>query len=135
LTSRALATEALKYAAAIPDTVTARHLLGLIASEIGQPDAAEAHFHRAADLSRQIGYRLGQLLALNNLATHVYVERGQFDMALSAMAECYQINREIGYPKLVRGQRARPKREGRPRRQRTRALRARGRAPEIRHLL
>jgi DNA-binding SARP family transcriptional activator len=93
-----LATEALKYAAAIPDTVTAHHLLGLIASETGEPDAAEGHFHRAADLSRQIGYRLGLSLALNNLATQVYVVRGQFELALSAMAESYQINHELGYP-------------------------------------
>lgn len=93
-----LSAEALAVTDHHPEAVTALHLLGLCASETGNPAQAEEHFHRAADLSRQVNYPLGRALALHNLAALVYFPEGKFDLALTAAAESHQINAALGSP-------------------------------------
>lgn len=92
----ALAAEAEAHLANHPDTVTALHVRGLSAVGVHAWAEGEAHFRRAADLSRQIGYPLGLSLALHNLAL-IHENRGQFDLALAAAAESQAVSNSFGH--------------------------------------
>ncbi len=76
-------------------------VLGAFASETSSLAEAESFFHRAADLGRELGYHPLRMTALHDLASHVYVLRGQFDLALSTDEEAYRIACEhaaVGIP-------------------------------------
>jgi DNA-binding SARP family transcriptional activator len=60
---------------------------------------AEAFFHRAANLSRLIGYSLAQLRSLHGLGQAVYLPRGQFDLALAVEQEVWRIVQAAPWPK------------------------------------
>ncbi len=79
-----------------PDAVTALHVQGLCATETDEWSQAEAHFRLAADLSRQIGYPLGLMLSLHNLAL-VYENRGQFDRAMASAVNSNRVAESFGY--------------------------------------
>ncbi len=64
---------------------------GNCAAETHSLIEAEAFFHRAANLSRLIGYPLAQLRSLHGLGQGVYLPRGQFDLALAAEQEVWRI--------------------------------------------
>lgn len=66
-------------------------MLGNCAAETHSLLEAEAYFHRAANLSRLIGYPLAQLRSLHGLGQGVYLPRGQFDLALAAEQEVWRI--------------------------------------------
>jgi DNA-binding SARP family transcriptional activator len=66
-------------------------ILGNCAAETHSLIEAEAFFHRAAKLSRLIGYPLAQLRSLHGLGQGVYLPRGQFDLALAAEQEVWRI--------------------------------------------
>ncbi len=66
-------------------------ILGNCAAETHSLIEAEAFFHRAANLSRLIGYPLAQLRSLHGLGQGVYLPRGQFDLALAAEQEVWRI--------------------------------------------
>src|SRR5512140_898618 len=61
-----LANEALTHADRIPAAARALNILGIWGVETGHLAQAEEYFRRMADLSRQIGFREGLLLALHN---------------------------------------------------------------------
>jgi DNA-binding SARP family transcriptional activator len=69
-------------------------ILGNCAAETHSLIEAEAYFHRAANLSRLIGYPLAQLRSLHGLGQGVYLPRGQFDLALAAEQEVWRIAQE-----------------------------------------
>lgn len=93
-----LATEALRFADRIPDSARAYNVLGGCAAETHDFATAEEMFRRCADVSRQIGFQEGLLLASHNLAEDVYIQRGQFQLALEAEQEAYRIGLEIESP-------------------------------------
>jgi tetratricopeptide (TPR) repeat protein len=64
---------------------------GNCAAETHSLIEAEAFFHRAANLSRLIGYPLAQLRSLHGLGQGVYLPRGQFELALAAEQEVWRI--------------------------------------------
>lgn len=66
-------------------------ILGNCVAETHSLIEAEAFFHRAANLSRLIGYPLAQLRSLHGLGQGVYLPRGQFDLALAAEQEVWRI--------------------------------------------
>ena len=70
--------------------------LGISAAVAGRLDEAASHFHRAADLSRQIRYTLGLARALQYLVSHVLVIRGQFHLALTLMEEAGVVRESMG---------------------------------------
>jgi tetratricopeptide (TPR) repeat protein len=76
--------------------ITAEIALGLCAAETDDLTGAEAHFRRAADLSRQRGNRRGLRTSLHNLASHIYHPRGQYALALAAFEESRRIDLDAG---------------------------------------
>jgi DNA-binding SARP family transcriptional activator/Tfp pilus assembly protein PilF len=66
--------------------VDALVILGICTAQRGDIPACEENLHRAADLSRRLDYQAGLSAALHYLALYVYYRRGQFDLALDAMA-------------------------------------------------
>ena len=100
--SVALAREALGHA---PDNSTtcvdAWMSLGLCAAEMEGPVAAEGFFHRAIDLSRQLGYQRVLRSALHNLSATVYFPRGQFDLSLAADEESFLLAIDLGAPEVA----------------------------------
>jgi tetratricopeptide (TPR) repeat protein len=92
-----LAEESLSYEGEHFETVTALLLLGLCADETSDWPLAEHYYHRAAHLSRQLGYPTGRALALPNLSI-IYFQRGAFNLASTTAAESHRILIEIGYP-------------------------------------
>lgn len=74
-----------------PACADALIILGNCAAETHSLIEAEAFFHRAAKLSRLIGYPLAQLRSLHGLGQGVYLPRGQFDLALAAEQEVWCI--------------------------------------------
>lgn len=86
-----LAEEALAIAPAdAPPRADALLLLGMRALAYDDLSTAEEHLHRAAELSRQLGYRLALLRALHNLSV-LYRDRGQFDLALATAQQVLRI--------------------------------------------
>ncbi len=90
-----LAIEALSFAARIPDSARAFNVLGSCAAETNDLVKAEAMWRHCADLSRQIGFQEGLLLALHNLADAVFMPRGQFDLAIETEQESYRIGADL----------------------------------------
>ncbi len=76
--------------------VDARITLGICCAETDDCDGAEEHFQQAVAQSRAIndGNLLGR--ALHNLASTVYVPRGQFDLALAVMQEAQHFHSQTG---------------------------------------
>jgi len=90
--SQELATKALAHAAADSQArADALLLLGLNAAETDDPNAAETYYHRAVDLSRQLGYDDVLIRGLHDLAAGVYIPRGQFDLALAIEEDAYHL--------------------------------------------
>lgn len=71
---------------AAPSAVDALVILGICTAQRGDIPACEEYLHRAADLSRRLDYQAGLSAALHYLALYVYFRRGQFELALDAMA-------------------------------------------------
>ncbi|NOZ71013.1 MAG: tetratricopeptide repeat protein [Chloroflexi bacterium] len=97
--SQSLASAALPHAT--DDTrarVDALLLLGLNAAETDDPDAAEAYYHQAIDLSRQEGYDEALIRGLHNLVAGVYIPRGQFSLALALDEDAYRLAQERQMP-------------------------------------
>lgn len=90
-----LATQALTFADRTDDSARAYNVLGGCAAETDDLAQAEELFRRCADLSRQIGFQEGLLLALHNLGGEVYRRRGQFNLALEAEEESQRIGLAI----------------------------------------
>ncbi len=102
LAAQALAHEAL--ALAMEDAFAradALLLLGMCAAETNSLAEAEAFFHRAADLGRELGYPQVRIRALHNLAAGVYIPRGQFDLALAADEEAQRMVRQFDCQELA----------------------------------
>ncbi len=78
-------------------------LLGMCGSQRADLSVAEEYFHRAAELSRKLGYALALIRALHNLSAAVYRERGQFGLALAADEETLALLRERGWSTLTYG--------------------------------
>jgi DNA-binding SARP family transcriptional activator len=100
--ARTLAEQSLNCAPArSPAYADALLMLGMCATETCDLTAGEEFYHRAIDLSRQLGYARALVRGLHNLAAGVYTPRGQFDLALAADAEALRIVREHGMADLV----------------------------------
>ena len=69
-------------------------ILGNCAAETTSLTDAEAFYHQAADLSREIDYSLVRMRALHCLGQAVFMPRGQFDLALASDYEAYRIAKE-----------------------------------------
>ena len=93
-----LASQALTFADRTPESVRAYIVLGGCAAETYDFAKAEQLFRRCAELSRQIGFQEGLLLALHNLAEDVYMQRGHFTLALETEQEAHRIGLEIQSP-------------------------------------
>jgi DNA-binding SARP family transcriptional activator len=76
--------------------VDAHIVLGTTSAHTGQINTAEDAFQRAADLSRNAGYKLGLSSALENLALQIYLPRGQFDLALMTMEQSAELRADSG---------------------------------------
>lgn len=90
--ARALAEEAQRLAG--PESsarAEALLMLGMCASETDALAETEAYYRQAADLARILGDHLLHLRALHNLASGVYLLRGQFDLALATDEEAYAV--------------------------------------------
>jgi len=103
--TRNLATEVLRDAA--PDSnwrCDALRMLGNCAAETGKPESADAYYHQAIDLARQLGYSYGLFKCLHSLATNIYWPRGQFALCLSAgkeallQAQSLDLGEELWFP-------------------------------------
>jgi DNA-binding SARP family transcriptional activator len=70
--------------------------LGICEAYKNQLDEAERQFHKAADLSRKIGYALGLARALQYLTSLVLVVKGKFHLALTLMEEASYLLDEQG---------------------------------------
>jgi len=80
-----------------PSCADALIILGNCAAETHSLIEAEAFFHRAANLSRLIGYPLAQLRSLHGLGQGVYLPRGQFDLALASEQEVWRIAQDAAW--------------------------------------
>jgi DNA-binding SARP family transcriptional activator len=77
-------------------TVDAYIVLGTAAAFSGQLNTAEDYYQRAANLSRDIAYKLGLGNVLESLAMRIYLPRGQFDIALVTIEQAAELKRECG---------------------------------------
>jgi DNA-binding SARP family transcriptional activator/Flp pilus assembly protein TadD len=82
----------------------ALRILGNCAAELGDPSSAEAYYHQAIDLARQIDYRYALFKCLHSLATNIYWAYGQFDLCLAAgkealaQAQALELSEELWFP-------------------------------------
>lgn len=81
--ARTLAEDVLHREISSPAAIQAYLTQGNCAAETENFQVAEEAFNRAADLSRLLNERGFLLQALHNLASSVYLTRGQFDLALA----------------------------------------------------
>jgi len=89
---------ACRAAEACPDPViqaTALVNLGTFCLEAGRLDEARTQLEEALQLSRQAGYRLGELSALDSLGS-LYEQLGQVDQARRAHGQALEIALELG---------------------------------------
>lgn len=93
-----LASAVVESASTAEEKVNAQVILGICAAETNDPERGEEEFHRALEISRRAGYREGMALALHNLASSIYMPRGQFDLALRTMEEAQQFRPKNGKP-------------------------------------
>lgn len=91
------AQEALDVLGPHAHTVTAQLVLGLIAVDGCEWEAARQRFMTARSWSTDIGFPLGVMLALHNLSV-LYFHTGRFDLALGAANDVDRLNREVQYP-------------------------------------
>jgi DNA-binding SARP family transcriptional activator len=70
-----------------PSRCDAYRILGNCAAELGEIDRAEACYHQAVDLARQLDDRFTLYKCQHSLATNIYWQRGQFDLVLAAGEE------------------------------------------------
>lgn len=70
--------------------------LGICAANDNDLGEAETNFHRAAELSRKIGYLMGLARSLHYLASMVLLLRGRFHLALTFIEEAGQLSEEQG---------------------------------------
>jgi DNA-binding SARP family transcriptional activator len=102
--ARAIAADALAQDGSDPfSQVDVWLVLGNCAAETDDLAAAEDSFLRAIDLSRQMDYPLALMRGLHNLATGVYLPRGQFELALAADQEVVHLATKNNVPKLYWG--------------------------------
>jgi len=74
--------------------------LGMCAAETDAPDQAEAHYRRAVDLSRLLGYEEALYRGLHALAVGIYIPEGQFELALTLDQDAYDFIVARGKPEL-----------------------------------
>lgn len=91
------AEQALDGAGPHAHTVTALLVLGLIATDACEWDAARERFLRARAWSSEIDYPLGVMLALHNLSV-VNFHTGRFELAVAAASDVGRLNAEIRFP-------------------------------------
>ncbi len=70
-----------------PEAVEALIILGTCAAQTDNLKAAEENLQKAVDLSRKLNYLQGLAYALHNMASLVYLTRGEFNLALAVMRE------------------------------------------------
>lgn len=95
--TRLLLEEVLQNAPA--DSVTrcdALRMLGNCAAELGEPEKAEAYYHQAVDLARELDDRFTLYKCLHSLATNIYWQHGQFDLMLAAGQEALTQAQSLG---------------------------------------
>lgn len=88
----------LEFSQATPEAVDAMVVKATCLSQTNQLDKAEPFLQRAVDTSRFIQYKSGLSSALYNLSISIYIVRGKFSLALAAMEEAQQIDKELGIP-------------------------------------
>lgn len=98
---KTLALEALDLDAEGEGHVEALLMLGGCAIETEELDAGEEYFYQAVQLSRKFGYDRLLLRGLHNLASGIYMPRGQFDLSLHADEYALRIAREKGLMELA----------------------------------
>jgi len=76
----------------------ALRLLGNCAHEAGDLAAAESYYHQAIDIARSESYPRLLLSSLHSLAACVYLPRGQFELALAADEESFQLAVRLDLP-------------------------------------
>lgn len=94
----ALSTEAVTNACATITQVDALILAGACAAACDDLAVGEDSFQQAIDLSREIGYPAGHSLALQYLASQVYLRRGQFELALTTADTAAQLGSDDRQP-------------------------------------
>jgi len=70
--------------------------LGLVFSDLGQPDSSRVYFQATLKIDREIGYRQGEASQLGNLGL-VFSDLGQSDSSRVYFQAALKIDREIGY--------------------------------------
>lgn len=78
-----------------PEVVRAWLILGNCTS-LNDNVEAEACYRKAADLARQFGTVDQRVSCLHNLGNGIYLQRGQFDLALSHEMEAYRLSKQHG---------------------------------------
>jgi DNA-binding SARP family transcriptional activator len=78
-----------------PMRCDALRILGNCAAELGDPERAEAHYHEAMDLARQLDYGYALYRCLHSLATNIHWPGGQFDLCLAAGKAALEQAREL----------------------------------------
>lgn len=81
---------------ATSEAVDAMIVKAICFSEKNQISKAEPMLQKAVDISRFIQYKAGVSNALTYLSIFVYIIRGKFTLALAAMEEVNQIDKETG---------------------------------------
>jgi DNA-binding SARP family transcriptional activator len=79
------------------EAVDALIILGSCAAQTDNLAAAEKHLQQAADLSRNLNYIEGLVYALHNMASLVYLTRGEFNLALAVMREAAMLKGENNF--------------------------------------
>ncbi|MDR3572813.1 MAG: BTAD domain-containing putative transcriptional regulator [Anaerolineaceae bacterium] len=74
--------------------VDALIILGSCAAQTDNLKGAEEFLQKAADLSRKLNYMQGLAYALHNMASLVYLTRGEFNLALVVMREAAMLKEE-----------------------------------------
>jgi DNA-binding SARP family transcriptional activator len=96
-----LARQALDRTPGASEQVDAFIIAGSCAAALDDLATGEDYLQRAIDLSRQIGYLAGHSLALQYLASHVQLRRGQFDLALATAAQAARLGRLRQQPSVL----------------------------------
>ncbi len=84
-----------------PEQPEALRILGNCAHEMGDLGLAEALYHQAIDLARQLGNRRALQTCLHSLSACVYIPRGQFELALAADEESLRLALEGDMPEVA----------------------------------
>ncbi|HMD88728.1 MAG TPA: tetratricopeptide repeat protein [Anaerolineaceae bacterium] len=76
------------------EAVDALIILGSCSAQTDSLEVAEEQFQKAADLSRKLNYLQGLADSLHNMASLVYLTRGEFNLALSVVREAAMLDGE-----------------------------------------